>query len=239
VKGLPLDIPVTDIIATFTPLIAASIFVYTEEGKSGVKNLLKRVFDFSRIKQKIWYIPVIFLLPLMFVLIFLVIRLIGLPLPVKPHIPFLSFPFLFVFFFLGASGEELGYMGYAVDTMQEQWGALSTSVIMGLLWAIWHYPSIIQQGHNLIWIAWGTLGTVSMRVLLIWLYNNTGKSIFACTLFHTLYNVGRSLFPKDEVRNPLVDYPDVHYAIIAIIGVIVIFLWGSRTLTQFRFTSRT
>lgn len=47
------NLPATDIVATFTPMIAASILVYREEGLSGgVKNLLKRAFDYKRITEK-------------------------------------------------------------------------------------------------------------------------------------------------------------------------------------------
>ena len=38
VKGLPLDIPITDIIAAFTPIFAASILVYKEEGRIGIRH---------------------------------------------------------------------------------------------------------------------------------------------------------------------------------------------------------
>jgi uncharacterized protein len=234
VKGLPLDIPVTDLVAAFTPLIAALILIYKEQGQRGVKNLLRRVFDFSRISQKTWYAPVILLPPLIFLLIFGLMQLMALPLPIELHIPIVNFPFLFVFFFFGAAGEEVGYTGYAADPLQQRWGALSTGVIIGLPWAIWHYPSIIEQGHDAIWIAWGTLGTVGMRILIIWLYNNTGRSLFACILFHTLYNVGRPLFPKDATHNPLVDYPYAHYSVIAAVSVIVILLWDSKTLSRLR-----
>ena len=126
-------------------------------------------------------------------------------------------------------------MGYAIDPMQDRFGALKASILMGIPWAIWHYPSIIQQGHNAIWIAWGTLGTVAVRVIIVWIYNNTAKSVFACILFHTLLNIGRVLFPKDATHNPLVDYPDIHYSNIAIVAVIIVFLWGSKTLTKYRY----
>jgi membrane protease YdiL (CAAX protease family) len=235
VKGLPLDIPVTDIVAAFTPLIAASILVYKEEGRIGINKLFKRIFDFSRITKKIWFVPVIFLPFLMYFLVFIIIHFTGLPLPSKFQISFSSVPVLFLFFFLGAVAEEVGYMGYAIDPMQSRFGALSASILMGIPWAIWHYPSIIQQGHNATWIAWGTLGTVAVRVLIVWIYNNTQKSLFACILFHTMLNIGRLLFPKDDTHNPLVDYPYVHYSIIATTAVIVIFLWGSNTLACFRF----
>lgn len=237
IKGLPLEIPITDIVAAFTPLLAACILIYKEEGRNGVNKLLKRIFDFSRIKQKKWYLPVIFLPFIIFFLIYTVMYFMKLPLPAEFGISYLSVPFLFVFFFLGAIGEEVGYMGYAVDPLQQKWNALATGIIIGLPWAIWHYPSIFQQGHNFIWILWGTLGTVAMRILIIWVYNNTGKSLFACILFHTFYNLGRPLFPKDKLHNPLIDYPEIHYSIIAITAVIVILLWNYKTFTQFIFSN--
>jgi membrane protease YdiL (CAAX protease family) len=238
VKGLPLDIPITDILAAFTPMIAASILVYKEEGRIGIDKLFKRILDFSRITKKIWYVPIALLPFLIYLLIYIVIHLIGLPLPINFYIPFLSIPFLFCLFFIGAVAEETGYMGYAIDPMQERFSALSASILIGIPWAVWHYPSIIQQGHNLTWIAWATLGTVAVRVLIVWIYNNSGESLFACILFHTLLNVGRPLFPRDGIHNPLVDYPEIHYSIIAVTAGIIVFLWGSKTLARYRYSLR-
>ena len=235
VKRSALDFSIIDILAAFTPLVAASILVYREEGRSGIKKLFKRIFDFARIKKKIWYLPIIFLPLFMYFLIYINIQFFGLPMANYLHIPFKSIPFLFILFFIGAVCEETGYIGYAIEPMQKRFGALKASILMGILWAIWHYPSIIQQGHNFYWIAWATLGTVAVRVLIVWIFNNSGKSLFACILFHTMLNLGRPLFPKDEMHNPLVDYPAIHYSTIAIIAVIVIFLWGSKSLARYRY----
>lgn len=90
VKGLPLDVPVTDFIGAFIPLIAACILVYKEEGHGGVKKLMKRIFDFSRIRPKIWYLPLIFLMPIIYLLIYGVMHLFRLPLPIGGEIPFLK-----------------------------------------------------------------------------------------------------------------------------------------------------
>jgi uncharacterized protein len=235
VKGLPLDIPITDILAAFTPLIAASILVYKEDGRSGINKLFRRIFDFDRVKKKIWFMPVIFLPSLMYLLIYIIIYFSELPVASKFQVSLLSIPVLFIFFFLGAIAEEVGYMGYAIEPLQVRFGALSASIIIGIPWAIWHYPSIIQQGHNAVWIAWATLGTVAVRVLIVWIFNNTRKSLFACILFHTMFNAGRILFPKDKIHNPLVDYPQIHYSLIAVVAVIVIFLWGSKSLARYRY----
>ncbi|MBE0448262.1 MAG: hypothetical protein IBX64_09230 [Actinobacteria bacterium] len=126
---LPMTLPVSSLMFV-CPLIAASILVYREEKFGGIKRLLKRVFDYKRIKQKIWYVPIIFLMPLIYLLSYGVMRLMGLPLP-EPHIPSLTIPLLFVVFFIAAVGEELGWMGYAVDPMQDRWSALTTSIILG------------------------------------------------------------------------------------------------------------
>jgi membrane protease YdiL (CAAX protease family) len=190
---------------------------------------------YSTFAGGLWYVLIILLPFLMYLLIYIIIYFIGLPLPIKFHVPFLSLPFLFCLFFLGAVAEETGYMGYAIAPMQERFGALSASILIGIPWAVWHYPSIMQQGHNLTWIAWGTLGTVAARVLIVWIYNNTGGSLFACILFHTMLNVGRPLFPRDGIHNPLVDYPQIHYSIIAIAAGIVVLLWGSKTLNRYRY----
>ncbi len=66
---------------------------------------------------------------------------------------------------------------------------------MGSLWAIWHWPSSIQRGDTATWIAFGFLGSVGLRILIVWLYNNTGESVFAAITFHAMANVGKTVFP--------------------------------------------
>jgi membrane protease YdiL (CAAX protease family) len=233
-SGLPLDIPITDIIAAFMPLTVACILVGSEKGGQAVWDLLKRIFDFRRITCKRWYLVVCLLPLLMFIVIYATLHVAGVPLPDGWQISLLSIPLLLVFFFFGAAGEEVGYMGYAFEPMQKRWGALGAALVIGVPWAVWHYPSILEQGHNFIWILWGTLGTVAIRVLIVWIYNNTNASLFACIMFHAMYNTGRPLFPHSASLNPLVDYPAIHYSVLAVTALIVALLWDSRTMTKFR-----
>jgi len=67
------------------------------------------------------------------------------------------------------------------------------------------------------------------------MYNNTGRSVFAAILFHAMINICRAAFPADGAHNPLVDYPEVHYSILAIAGLIIVLLWDWETLTRFRY----
>jgi hypothetical protein len=47
-NNLPLNIPITDIVAAFTPLFAACILIHKEEGKKGVQKLFVRIFDYKK-----------------------------------------------------------------------------------------------------------------------------------------------------------------------------------------------
>jgi CAAX protease family protein len=230
--GLPFNLPVSALQAFF-PLITALILVSREEQPGGRSRLLKRVFDQKRIKHKIWYVPIIFLNPLIFLLSYWVMLLLGLPLP-EPHIPFLLIPILFVVFFIPAAGEEAGWMGYAVDPLQERWSAFTTGLILGSVWAIWHVVPDIQAHHTPTWIAWQGLFTVVSRILIVWLYNNTGKSVFAAILFHDMSNVSYALFPNNGSHYD----PAITGALTAITAVIVTFFWGSKTLARYRYAVR-
>jgi len=106
VEGLPKNAHITDFGLAFCPLIAASILVYREEGVGGVRRLLRRVFDQTKIRKKIWYVPIIFLMPLLYLLTYGVMRLMGLPVPGRTA-SFLMMPLLFVLFFILAIGEEV------------------------------------------------------------------------------------------------------------------------------------
>jgi membrane protease YdiL (CAAX protease family) len=223
----PRDWPVTASVGA--PLMAALILVYREEGgDGGVRSLLRRVFDQGKIRNKVWYVPIIFLMPLLYLLTYEVMRLIGLPLPDEPYSPFLLIPLLFVVFFILAIGEEVGWTGYVTDPLQERWSALTTGIVLGVVTAIWHFVPLIQMGRTLTWIAWWSLGSISIRILTVWLYNNIGRSLFAAIMFHGMGNVSYSVFPNYGSHWD----PAVAGAITAIAAVSVTFLWGSRTLAR-------
>ena len=197
---------------------------------------MKRAFDYKRITKKVWYVPIIFLMPTLFVLTYVVMRLAGLPVPTVWN-PSLLTPLLFIAFFFAASGEELGYSGYVTDPMQARYTALTAILIIGSLWAIWHWPSMISIGQTLGLFTWGTLSTISFRILIVWIYNNTGKSVFAAILFHAVANTGRSMFPGGRSAFELYDGA-IGYGLIATTAVVVVFLWGPETLTRFRYARR-
>ena len=76
--------------------------------------------------------------------------------------------FIFFFaYFIGAFGEELGWSGYIIDPLQNRYGALKASIILGIEWAIWHIIPFNQAHQTWSWILWQCIGTVFLRVIMV------------------------------------------------------------------------
>lgn len=100
-----------------------------------------------------------------------------------------------VAFLVAAMGEEAGWSGYAIDRLQRRWRALEAALLLGVLWSAWHIVPLVQAHRSATWIAWWCLFTIAGRVLIVCLYNNTGRAVSAAVLYHAMSNVSVYLFP--------------------------------------------
>lgn len=98
---------------------------------------------------------------------------------------------------LGGGQEEFGWRGFALPRLQEAYGALTASLTVGIVWAVWHVPLFLlgaprnQTGNVLLY---GVL-VVALSVLLTWCYNSTGGSILLAMLLHGAVNASGNLLP--------------------------------------------
>jgi membrane protease YdiL (CAAX protease family) len=152
-------------------------------------------------------------------------RLMQLPLP-SPEFPVFTALTMFFVFFVAALGEEGGWMGYAVDKMQGRWNAFITSIFLGLVWAAWHIIPFLQANRSPAWIAWQCLFLIASRILIVWIYNNTGRSVFAAVLYHDMINISSFLFPNLGSHYN----PQITSLIIVFAAAVVTAVWGPRRL---------
>ena len=218
------------------PAVAALILVYRESGKDGVVTLLKRTYDFRNIKSKIWYLPMLLIYPSFGFIDYWILSLSGTSIPSLQFslVTFLSYSTVFFMAF----GEELGLTGYAIDSLQQRYSALMSGILLGLVWAGYHIPGFIISGYySFEWIFWHAIYTIVGRVLFVWIYNNSGKSLFSMALFHSTFGLFWILLPQTGNLQKASPYYDPRIsAFIAISYVaIVTLLWGSKTLAQYRF----
>lgn len=190
----------------------------------GVKKLLSRSFDHKRIAKKIWHLLTLFLIPFLVISPLRVSDLMGLP-PLDAPFPIVALPVVFLLFFISALLEEIGWMGYAFEPMQNQWNAFKATLVLGLIWKLWHIPIYIFLIADPVLISAQVLSLVAIRFLLVWLFNNTGKSVFVVILGHAIYNVVISLLPVNLIITSL---------FLLVTAIIVTFLWGPETMAKFR-----
>ena len=104
VEGLPMDLPVS-VLMLVCPITAAWILVRRDEGPGGMRRLMKRVFDYRKITRRIWYVPMILLMPITLLLTYWMMRLTGVASP-EPSTALAEAPILVVAYFIAAVGEE-------------------------------------------------------------------------------------------------------------------------------------
>ncbi|MFZ5902034.1 MAG: CPBP family intramembrane glutamic endopeptidase [Chloroflexota bacterium] len=183
-------------------VIGAIIAQAYESGKAGLRGWWQRVTHW-RVGWR-WYGIMLGLLGLIFLPIFILGMIKG-PLPTSGQVTSILVwvvP-MFLYTFLASGMEEPGWRGYLLPNLQTRMSAKKASVIIGIVWGIWHWPVFIP----VYFATWSSPGGVPQAVITVlvqlilytagsimsgaltytWLYNRTG-SAFLCILFHVLHN---------------------------------------------------
>jgi membrane protease YdiL (CAAX protease family) len=215
---------------TVVPMIAALVLVYREGGATGSAAFLRQALDFGWIKGLGWILAALLLMPAVFVLQYGVLRLSGAALPDPQFFPIAGILAFFLMFFVGAIGEELGWQAYAFGRLRGRWSALATALFLGVVWAAWHVIPFAQMGRSGDWIVWHCLSTVAMRVIIVWLFVNTGQAVLVAVLFHTMSNMPYGILSNyGSYYDPLVAF----LILATVVGMIAI-LWEPASLSRLR-----
>jgi uncharacterized protein len=221
--SLPVNATFSGLLGVFGPFVAALVTTIVYDGTTGLKMLLKRLLTW-RIGIR-WYL---------FVLVWPValslaktamavlsgsavpdfsqppfVRLYPLPPGLLDSMPFIALlPFVFLQqTLIGSSmGEEPGWRGFALPRLQSFQSSLSASLVLGLLWGVWHIPLWLTKGHAMqqSFLGWSILSLVATSVLFTWVYNHTRGSLFIALLFHSSIAVC-GLFLASAEAHPLIE----------------------------------
>jgi membrane protease YdiL (CAAX protease family) len=99
----------------------------------------------------------------------------------------------------GPLGEEGGWRGFALPGLQKRFDPLVASVILAVLWGLWHVPLHLTgyygplYGTALNGILLQMFSTIPLAVIFTWLYNRSQGSLLVMVLLHTAINVTSSI----------------------------------------------
>jgi membrane protease YdiL (CAAX protease family) len=146
------------------PSLAGFVLTRIVDGKSGLRALLSQMFR-AWVPPR-WYAG-LFIPPVLVLTVLLFLQRFVSPVYAPNHF-FIGMLFGIPAGFL----EEIGWMGYAFPKMRSQSNGLTPSILLGLLWALWHLPVINYLGtatpHGVYWLPFFlafSLAMTAMRVL--------------------------------------------------------------------------
>lgn len=220
-------------VSFFAPAISAVILTAANEGAAGIRTLVSKLFLW-RVNFK-WYL-IAMLAPIVFELLAILTHILlgdtSLSIQFTEWIQMLprQLPGLIIillFMVLSSSGEELGWRGYAMPKLQARYGSVWASLILGLLWALWHLPTFWIPGSPQygLPIPGYVLATIGFTIIYTCIYNGTKGSVLLASLYHGASNL--TLTYGDVISPKIVSDLYLSLPALAILVIIVIVLSGS------------
>ena len=96
---------------------------------------------------------------------------------------------------LGPLWEEPGWRGFALPRLQAQFSPLLGTLILGVMWALWHIPGYLG-GWMTVGIPVLIVDSIMFSIVMTWVYNNTRGSILLMILLHSSSNAAISVGSK-------------------------------------------
>jgi membrane protease YdiL (CAAX protease family) len=181
------------------PAVAAFIITALVGGRRGVRELLGRVYKLPvpRLQNLLLALSPIAL----GLLTFYALHLLDKPPPTLaafthyPGIP-LSWSLglvIIVSFIVNGFGEEIGWRGFATEHLVEKYGWFKATILVTMLWAVWHIP-VFWLNTNMTaligpqLIGW-LFGLLCGAFVLAQVYLLSGHSILCVAIWHTAFNM--------------------------------------------------
>jgi CAAX protease family protein len=201
------------------------------EGKPGVKALWRRFWN-RNLSLK-WLLVTLLAYEALRLAANLAVRTIdGQPYPiVDPSNPiWMIIPLFLATFITSGMGEEFGWRGYVLPRLQVKWNALTSSIVLGLLWAAWHIPAFIIPDISPLYqrnfLEWVPLILLSSFII-TWIFNNTKGSVLAAALMHASLNTSVVVLPT---------YTSLwyYYGILLLAVILIVIIFGPKNFVRQR-----
>jgi membrane protease YdiL (CAAX protease family) len=202
-----LDGTILTILGGLGPLLATIVVTGTNEGKSGVREIFERMFNW-RVHLKWWVASVLLVATLFAISAFLGMSSSGTIPDPKAGIYLNGGNLIFVILLLllGSFGEEPGWRGYALPKLQERYSPMKATLILTLFWWLWHIPTYWTLPLAIDAVAlYGFVAAfgiqfvvlLALGVMCAWVFNGSGGSVLMPILLHASWNFWSGAFGQD------------------------------------------
>jgi membrane protease YdiL (CAAX protease family) len=189
---LPVSAVVLITLGTFAPTIIALLLTWRYAGETELCRLLGRALIWR--VSPIWYVLALAGPALIMLLAMGGHVLLGGTAP--DYVPFgarwflVAVNFVLVLLIGGPLGEEFGWRGLVLPALEARFGTPWDSLILGIIWAVWHLPLFFISDSAQQSLPFGlyVLLTLPFSILITWVYHGSGDSLLLVMLFHAAVN---------------------------------------------------
>ena len=215
------------LLASWIPNIVGVLVTARTDGRAGLSQLFARIVRWRF--SWVWYAVALFL-PVAAVLLAIGGgALFGAAPPRVILDPGVFLPLLLINVLAGPLGEELGWRGTALPRLLARWGALSSSLVLGVAWWMFHTPGFLlglfPPGFTPLT---SLVGAIALTVLITCMFNNTGGSLIPGSLMHLSINFATAVMGVSESPTLYA----VTVGILSVIAVIVVLAFGRTRLAR-------
>jgi len=182
--------------------LSAVLFVHLSGSRAFVRDFWVRAVDPLRIGW-IWWLVILFSQLLINVVAILLSTFRGGSLDqLALSEEFVRAPLVFLLFILvfGPIPEELGWRGYGLDALRTRMSLLQASLLLGVIWGVWHLPLVFIEGsfqNGLLayppaFVSY-FVAFIPGSILMSWIYYRTRRSTLSAILFHFAGNAAGEL----------------------------------------------
>jgi membrane protease YdiL (CAAX protease family) len=191
-------------LGVFAPGIVALVMTWRADGRPAVGTLLGRLFQWQVGLR--WYAFALGYMAVVKLAAAVSHRIVAGAWPAFGEDPVILMILAAVFstVILGQAGEELGWRGYALPRLAARFGMGWASVLLGVIWAVWHLPLFFLAGTSTTDQSFTLylLQVTALSVAVAWVYHNTGGSLLLTMLLHAAINNTKDIVPSAPATPP-------------------------------------
>ena len=176
------------LLGVFGPALVAVALTAHEQGRVGTLVLLRRTIDFSPSAR--WYVFALAYFATVKIVVAIVYRTIVGTWPAFDGTPWFIMLAGTAISTPVQAGEEIGWRGYALPRLSSCVGLPVASLVLGIVWAVWHLPFFLIPGVDKSGQSFPVylLATIALSITMAWLYWRTNGSLLLTMLMHAAIN---------------------------------------------------
>jgi uncharacterized protein len=203
------DQPLNGIVAGILGVgVAAFVVTAAADGRAGVRDLAARTLRW-RVPAR-WYLFALFSVPVGTTILAVAIwqgEALESPTDGWLHVVGAVCAVFVLQLLLFQLAEEVGWTGFFQDRLRDRYGPIKLSAVVAVPWAFWHVPDFLAEE------GWGLEPLISAvvfflievvllfiaRLLIVWLYERTGRSVLLVVIFHASIDATFSRLAEDLI----------------------------------------